>query len=165
MKHLANPCDQHEPVVKSHGEVLDKLTFLCQVKVSFLVFIMDPLNCHWSYNACVFFPLSYSKECLVSSSGNDNTENGLPGSKADSKPTPKAWKQHVCVHIWAYVYMHNSNRLKESHNDGQFYYLSHEKNAIYKYVKIYMKYILDCAWGNIQSAAGWITPFSWTETA
>ncbi|XP_050986041.1 sodium channel, voltage-gated, type IV, beta a [Labeo rohita] len=31
-----------------------------------------------------------NKECLVSSSGNDNTENGLPGSKADSKPTPKA---------------------------------------------------------------------------
>ncbi|XDV32663.1 hypothetical protein PO909_003414 [Leuciscus waleckii] len=31
-----------------------------------------------------------NKECLVSSSGNDNTENGLPGTKADSKPTPKA---------------------------------------------------------------------------
>ncbi|XP_051966722.1 sodium channel subunit beta-4-like [Xyrauchen texanus] len=31
-----------------------------------------------------------NKECLVSSSGNDNTENGLPASKADSKPTPKA---------------------------------------------------------------------------
>ncbi|XP_055052006.1 sodium channel, voltage-gated, type IV, beta a [Misgurnus anguillicaudatus] len=31
-----------------------------------------------------------NKECLVSSTGNDNTENGLPASKADSKPTPKA---------------------------------------------------------------------------
>ncbi|MBN3310771.1 SCN4B protein, partial [Amia calva] len=31
-----------------------------------------------------------NKECLVSSSGIDNTENGLSGSKADNKPTPKA---------------------------------------------------------------------------
>ncbi|KAJ8375850.1 hypothetical protein SKAU_G00064300 [Synaphobranchus kaupii] len=31
-----------------------------------------------------------NKECLVSSSGNDNTENGLRGSKADNKATPKA---------------------------------------------------------------------------
>ncbi|TKS83487.1 Sodium channel subunit beta-4 [Collichthys lucidus] len=30
-----------------------------------------------------------NKECLVSSSGIDNTENGLSGSKADSKATPK----------------------------------------------------------------------------
>ncbi|XP_059913681.1 sodium channel, voltage-gated, type IV, beta b [Gadus macrocephalus] len=30
-----------------------------------------------------------NKECLVSSSGIDNTENGLSGSKAESKPTPK----------------------------------------------------------------------------
>ncbi|XP_070700266.1 sodium channel, voltage-gated, type IV, beta b [Pempheris klunzingeri] len=30
-----------------------------------------------------------NKECLVTSSGIDNTENGLSGSKADSKPTPK----------------------------------------------------------------------------
>ncbi|XP_062450701.1 sodium channel subunit beta-4 isoform X3 [Rhea pennata] len=30
------------------------------------------------------------KECLVSSSGNDNTENGLAGSKADQKAAPKA---------------------------------------------------------------------------
>ncbi|XP_029030207.1 sodium channel, voltage-gated, type IV, beta b [Betta splendens] len=30
-----------------------------------------------------------NKECLVTSSGIDNTENGVPGSKADSKPTPK----------------------------------------------------------------------------
>ncbi|KAK2828475.1 hypothetical protein Q5P01_019509 [Channa striata] len=30
-----------------------------------------------------------NKECLVSSSGIDNTENGLSGSKGDSKPTPK----------------------------------------------------------------------------
>ncbi|KAK5618848.1 hypothetical protein CRENBAI_009988 [Crenichthys baileyi] len=30
-----------------------------------------------------------NKECLVSSSGIDNTENGLSGSKADSKPTAK----------------------------------------------------------------------------
>ncbi|XP_053176124.1 sodium channel subunit beta-4-like [Scomber japonicus] len=29
------------------------------------------------------------KECLVSSSGNDNTENGLSGAKADNKGTPK----------------------------------------------------------------------------
>ncbi|XP_053729771.1 sodium channel subunit beta-4-like [Synchiropus splendidus] len=31
-----------------------------------------------------------NKECLVSSSGNDNTENGLAGAKADNKGTPKA---------------------------------------------------------------------------
>ncbi|XP_064380275.1 sodium channel subunit beta-4 isoform X4 [Dromaius novaehollandiae] len=30
------------------------------------------------------------KECLVSSSGNDNTENGLPASKAEQKAAPKA---------------------------------------------------------------------------
>uniref|UniRef100_A0A3P8UH81 Sodium voltage-gated channel beta subunit 4 n=1 Tax=Cynoglossus semilaevis TaxID=244447 RepID=A0A3P8UH81_CYNSE len=30
------------------------------------------------------------KECLVSSSGNDNTENGLSGAKAENKGTPKA---------------------------------------------------------------------------
>lgn len=30
-----------------------------------------------------------NKECLVTSSGIDNTENGLSGSKVDSKPTPK----------------------------------------------------------------------------
>ncbi|XP_036114753.1 sodium channel subunit beta-4 isoform X2 [Molossus molossus] len=29
------------------------------------------------------------KECLVSSSGNDNTENGLPASKAEEKPPTK----------------------------------------------------------------------------
>uniref|UniRef100_A0A3Q3W5M5 Ig-like domain-containing protein n=1 Tax=Mola mola TaxID=94237 RepID=A0A3Q3W5M5_MOLML len=31
-----------------------------------------------------------NKECLVTSSGNDNTENGLTGAKADNKGTPKA---------------------------------------------------------------------------
>lgn len=31
-----------------------------------------------------------NKECLVSSSGNDNTENGLSGAKGDNKGTPKA---------------------------------------------------------------------------
>lgn len=31
-----------------------------------------------------------NNECLVSSSGNDNTENGLAGSKADQKSVPKA---------------------------------------------------------------------------
>ncbi|XP_074497807.1 sodium channel regulatory subunit beta-4-like [Sebastes fasciatus] len=31
-----------------------------------------------------------TKDCLVSSSGNDNTENGLTGAKADNKGTPKA---------------------------------------------------------------------------
>lgn len=34
--------------------------------------------------------LSRRKECLVSSSGNDNTENGLAGSKAEQKAPPKA---------------------------------------------------------------------------
>lgn len=34
--------------------------------------------------------LSPRKECLVSSSGNDNTENGLAGSKAEQKAPPKA---------------------------------------------------------------------------
>ncbi|KAM3874825.1 sodium channel, voltage-gated, type IV, beta a [Diretmus argenteus] len=31
-----------------------------------------------------------NKECLVNSSGNDNTENGLTGAKAENKATPKA---------------------------------------------------------------------------
>ncbi|XP_068601491.1 sodium channel subunit beta-4-like [Brachionichthys hirsutus] len=31
-----------------------------------------------------------NKECLVSSSGNDNTDHGLRGAKADAKGTPKA---------------------------------------------------------------------------
>lgn len=31
-----------------------------------------------------------NKECLVSSSGNDNTENGLTGAKAEKQGTPKA---------------------------------------------------------------------------
>ncbi|XP_061924120.1 sodium channel subunit beta-4-like [Entelurus aequoreus] len=31
-----------------------------------------------------------NKECLVNASGNDNTENGLTGAKADNKGTPKA---------------------------------------------------------------------------
>ncbi|XP_039865082.1 sodium channel, voltage-gated, type IV, beta a [Simochromis diagramma] len=31
-----------------------------------------------------------NKECLVSSSGNDNTENGLSGAKTENKGTPKA---------------------------------------------------------------------------
>lgn len=40
----------------------------------------------------VFLLLPNSKECLVSSSGNDNTENGLPGAKGGdtNKATPKA---------------------------------------------------------------------------
>lgn len=40
------------------------------------------------YNLC--FSYLYSKECLVSSSGNDNTENGLSGAKNENKGTPKA---------------------------------------------------------------------------
>lgn len=39
---------------------------------------------------CMFFSAPSSKECLVSTSGNDNTENGLSGAKADNKDTPKA---------------------------------------------------------------------------
>ncbi|XP_061638216.1 sodium channel subunit beta-4-like [Phyllopteryx taeniolatus] len=31
-----------------------------------------------------------NKECLVNASGNDNTENGLTGAKAENKGTPKA---------------------------------------------------------------------------
>jgi len=38
-----------------------------------------------------------SKECLVTSSGIDNTENGLSGSKADSKPTPKKKWESACI--------------------------------------------------------------------
>ncbi|KAF3841212.1 hypothetical protein F7725_007074 [Dissostichus mawsoni] len=38
-----------------------------------------------------------NKECLVTSSGIDNTENGLSGSKADSKPTPKGNEK---VHVY-----------------------------------------------------------------
>uniref|UniRef100_A0A8D0GGD1 Sodium voltage-gated channel beta subunit 4 n=1 Tax=Sphenodon punctatus TaxID=8508 RepID=A0A8D0GGD1_SPHPU len=43
---------------------------------------------------CVLFIIKKTqekkKECLVSSSGNDNTENGLAGSKAEQKSAPKA---------------------------------------------------------------------------
>lgn len=51
----------------------------------------------------------------------------------------------MCVYIYEHMYtcIHNHNRMKESHNNGQFYslYLM-KKNATYKYVEIY---ILDCA--------------------
>lgn len=41
-------------------------------------------------------PLHCSKECLVPSSGIDNTENGLSGSKAATKPTPKKKWESAC---------------------------------------------------------------------
>lgn len=41
-------------------------------------------------------PLLCSKECLVTSSGIDNTENGLSGSKAATKPTPKKKWESAC---------------------------------------------------------------------
>ena len=58
-----------------------------------------------------------SKECLVTSSGIDNTENGLSGSKADSKPTPKKKWESACIYnlmsthisvptLHIFVYMH-----------------------------------------------------------
>lgn len=45
-----------------------------------------------------FLPPHCSKECLVTSSGIDNTENGLSGSKADSKPTPKKKWESACIY-------------------------------------------------------------------
>ena len=61
------------------------------------------LPCLYSSNFVVFFLSCCSKECLVSSSGIDNTENGLSGSKADSKPTPKK-KWEKCMYTKPYEY-------------------------------------------------------------
>ncbi|KAI1893264.1 hypothetical protein AGOR_G00121920 [Albula goreensis] len=55
--------------------------------IGFLIFAMV-------LKALIFFVLGKvqekNKECLVNSSGIDNTENGLTGSKAENKATPKA---------------------------------------------------------------------------
>lgn len=55
----------------------------------------------WCY--LIFFPCS--KECLVTSSGIDNTENGLSGSKAGSKPTPKKKWNSACEGTWVLVFI------------------------------------------------------------
>lgn len=54
---------------------------------------------------------------------------------------------YVYIYEHMYTCIHIYNRLKESHKNGQFYslYLKRKTNATYKYVKIYMNYILDCA--------------------
>lgn len=52
-------------------------------------FLKLPYNCSSNFVFFFFLQRHCSKECLVTSSGIDNTENGLSGSKADSKPTPK----------------------------------------------------------------------------
>nr|XP_014345643.1 PREDICTED: sodium channel subunit beta-4 isoform X5 [Latimeria chalumnae] len=53
------------------------LTILIMVTKKVIIFIMKKAR-------------EKKKECLVSSSGNDNTENGLSGSKVDPKGSPKA---------------------------------------------------------------------------
>lgn len=52
------------------------------------------------YSSACFFSVPSSKECLVSSSGNDNTENGLSGAKADNKDKPKAWETSTSVTVY-----------------------------------------------------------------
>lgn len=108
------------------------------------------------------FSLSSSKDCLVSSTGNDNTENGLPASKADTKATPKAWRELcMCTHMSTrlYVHMHRymytcTDRAKVITMDSLFL-LSYKKM-----LRINMwrnkSYILDCAWGKTWDAMGGI---------
>ncbi|XP_068457482.1 sodium channel, voltage-gated, type IV, beta b isoform X2 [Clinocottus analis] len=57
------------------GGAIASIMFFIWMK-TFVIFVLSKLE-------------ERKKECLVSSSGIDNTENGLSGSKADSKPTPK----------------------------------------------------------------------------
>ncbi|XP_069934949.1 sodium channel subunit beta-4 isoform X3 [Oryctolagus cuniculus] len=57
------------------GGVIGLLVFILLLK-KFIAFIIKKTQ-------------EKKKECLVSSSGNDNTENGLPGSKAEEKPPTK----------------------------------------------------------------------------
>uniref|UniRef100_A0A4W2IGS4 Sodium channel regulatory subunit beta-4 n=1 Tax=Bos indicus x Bos taurus TaxID=30522 RepID=A0A4W2IGS4_BOBOX len=57
------------------GGVIGLLIFILLVK-KFIAFIIKKTQ-------------EKKKECLVSSSGNDNTENGLPGSKAEEKAPTK----------------------------------------------------------------------------
>uniref|UniRef100_A0A9L0RFE3 Sodium voltage-gated channel beta subunit 4 n=1 Tax=Equus caballus TaxID=9796 RepID=A0A9L0RFE3_HORSE len=57
------------------GGVIGLLIFIMLVK-KFIAFVLKKTQ-------------EKKKECLVSSSGNDNTENGLPGSKAEEKPPTK----------------------------------------------------------------------------
>ncbi|XP_006890945.1 PREDICTED: uncharacterized protein LOC102856887 [Elephantulus edwardii] len=57
------------------GGVIGLLVFVLLLK-KFITFILKKTR-------------EKKKECLVSSSGNDNTENGLPGSKAEEKPPTK----------------------------------------------------------------------------
>lgn len=57
------------------GGVIGLLVFILLLK-KFIAFILKKTR-------------EKKKECLVSSSGNDNTENGLPGSKAEEKPPTK----------------------------------------------------------------------------
>ncbi|XP_007934784.2 LOW QUALITY PROTEIN: sodium channel subunit beta-4 [Orycteropus afer afer] len=57
------------------GGIIGSLIFILLLK-KFITFILKKTR-------------EKKKECLVSSSGNDNTENGLPGSKAEEKPPTK----------------------------------------------------------------------------
>ncbi|KAM6173182.1 sodium channel regulatory subunit beta-4 isoform 2-T2 [Erethizon dorsatum] len=57
------------------GGVIGLLVFILLLK-KFIAFVLKKTR-------------EKKKECLVSSSGNDNTENGLPGSKAEEKPPTK----------------------------------------------------------------------------
>ncbi|KAG8522201.1 Sodium channel subunit beta-4, partial [Galemys pyrenaicus] len=62
-------------IVAAVGGVIGLLIFIMLVK-KLITFIIKKTQ-------------EKKKECLVSSSGNDNTENGLPGSKAEEKPPTK----------------------------------------------------------------------------
>uniref|UniRef100_F6S6D8 Sodium channel regulatory subunit beta-4 n=1 Tax=Equus caballus TaxID=9796 RepID=F6S6D8_HORSE len=63
------------------GGVIGLLIFIMLVK-KFIAFVLKKTQ-------------EKKKECLVSSSGNDNTENGLPGSKAEEKPPTKNFRDSV----------------------------------------------------------------------
>uniref|UniRef100_H0V1S8 Sodium channel regulatory subunit beta-4 n=1 Tax=Cavia porcellus TaxID=10141 RepID=H0V1S8_CAVPO len=51
--------------------------------------VRNPKEKDLEHQATIILQVVDKKECLVSSSGNDNTENGLPGSKAEEKPPTK----------------------------------------------------------------------------
>uniref|UniRef100_H3BH50 Sodium voltage-gated channel beta subunit 4 n=1 Tax=Latimeria chalumnae TaxID=7897 RepID=H3BH50_LATCH len=75
-KPLSTVSQDYWYIISFNGGLIG-LTILIMVTKKVIIFIMKKAR-------------EKKKECLVSSSGNDNTENGLSGSKVDPKGSPKA---------------------------------------------------------------------------
>ncbi|XP_006802352.1 sodium channel, voltage-gated, type IV, beta b [Neolamprologus brichardi] len=76
-------------VVDELREVDNTLTIIIASAVGGAIALLMGFMLLKNFTLFVLAKLEENKECLVTSSGIDNTENGLSGSKADSKPTPK----------------------------------------------------------------------------